>query len=533
MRIRSQFRITLALFAVALTVIATITVATATMAERARIQENLSNAVAQGASDLSYLSNDYVIYRESQQLNRWLSRYEDFSTDVENLNPNNPEQHALVRNIEASQQRAKEVFNSIVSALGDNSSEYSTNESLATFQVSWSRMAIQTQGLTSDASHLALLLHNEADQLTTITFILIFGIVGTFCAFLIVIYVQTFRRTLKSLSTLQAGTAIIGSGKLEYRVEEDRDDEIGDLSKAFNRMTANLKTLTASKKDLEKEIGERMRTEEKLQITADIARKRAEELEELQVKLEEKAAELEEYATKMEQLAEQRLKQLKDSERLAAIGQTAGMVGHDIRNPLQSILSELFLAKTETASIRQKDIKQNLTESITNIENDIYYINKIIADLQDFARTLKPQREQVDPRRLLKEVQSSVRMDNTIQVSVQVDDNIKTIDSDPAILKRVLTNLMQNAVQAMPGGGQISVRAAKKTRNIVFEVEDNGEGIPDEVKAKIFSPLFTTKSKGQGFGLAVVKRMTEALGGTVTFDSQVGRGTIFTVQLPE
>jgi signal transduction histidine kinase len=89
-----------------------------------------------------------------------------------------------------------------------------------------------------------------------------------------------------------------------------------------------------------------------------------------------------------------------------------------------------------------------------------------------------------------------------------------------------------NTIQAMPAGGKLKVHAYRDENDYVITVKDTGVGIPEEAKDKLFMPLFTTKSKGQGFGLAVVKRMTEALGGTVTFESQEGTGATFTLRLP-
>ena len=118
-----------------------------------------------------------------------------------------------------------------------------------------------------------------------------------------------------------------------------------------------------------------------------------------------------------------------------------------------------------------------------------------------------------------------------IDTSCEVDGKAKLV-ADPAMLKRIITNLVTNSVQAMPEGGKLAVSAYEEKGEIVLTVKDTGVGIPEEIKPKLFTPLITNKSKGQGFGLAVVKRMTETLGGTVTFESEVGKGTKFIVRLP-
>ena len=104
--------------------------------------------------------------------------------------------------------------------------------------------------------------------------------------------------------------------------------------------------------------------------------------------------------------------------------------------------------------------------------------------------------------------------------------------ADADYLNRILYNLVTNAVQAMPNGGNLTIRASKEANDVIISVKDTGVGVPEAVKSRLFTPMFTTKSKGQGFGLPVVKRMTESLGGTVSFESQEGKGTTFTVRLP-
>ena len=264
MKIRTQFIITMFLFAVILIVIAASAIVTHQQVEKANEQERIASSIAQGASELSYLSNDYLIYRESQQLSRWQSRFASFSSEVARLRAEKPEQQALIRNIQANEQRLKQVFDSVASAAGGPSQKRSTVLELAFLQVSWSRMAVQSQGLVSDASRLSQLLHQQVDQVTNTTTMLIYFMVGLFGVFLLVSYRLTYGRILKSIITLQAGTAVIGSGNLDFAVPQKENDEIGDLSRAFNRMTTNLKSLTASKTDLEREVTDRKRAEEDL-----------------------------------------------------------------------------------------------------------------------------------------------------------------------------------------------------------------------------------------------------------------------------
>ena len=265
MKIRTQFIIIMLLFGVILAVIAASAIVTHRQVEKANEQEKIASSIAQEASELSYLSNDYLIYREDQQLSRWQLRFAFFSSEVARLRAEKPEQQALIRNIQANEQRLKQVFESVASAVGGPSQKRTTTLDMAFLQVSWSRMAVQSQGLVSDASRLSQLLHQQMDQLTNTRSMLIYLMVGLFGAFLLVSYMLTYRRILKSIVTLHAGAAVIGSGNLDFKTEERENDEIGDLSRAFNQMTASLKQVTASKADLEREIVERKRAETELQ----------------------------------------------------------------------------------------------------------------------------------------------------------------------------------------------------------------------------------------------------------------------------
>jgi PAS domain S-box-containing protein len=234
-----------------------------------------------------------------------------------------------------------------------------------------------------------------------------------------------------------------------------------------------------------------------------------------------------------EALALENAMKLKNSERLAAIGMTAGMVGHDIRSPLQAITGEVFLAKRELKGLADGEVKESLNESIDVIAEQAAYINKIAADLQDYAKPLTPKLEEVDPKKVIEAVLHSINVPENIKVTYSVSPGLQKLVADEAYLRRIIQNLSINAIQAMPNGGKLTIHGAAQDSKAVISVEDTGGGIPEELKSKLFMPLVTTKAKGQGFGLAVIKRMTEALGGEVSYESQVGKGTKFSVTLPQ
>jgi PAS domain S-box-containing protein len=216
--------------------------------------------------------------------------------------------------------------------------------------------------------------------------------------------------------------------------------------------------------------------------------------------------------------------------RLSAIGATAGMVGHDIRNPLQAITGDLYLIKDSLASMPEC-LNSDVTESLVEIEKNIGYINKIVADLQDYARPLTPERVEVNLSNLVLGVVNSTDIPSNVSSSVSIEASFN-LRTDPTLVRRILTNLIINAVQAMPKGGRLTISASKTADKAIINVTDTGVGIPENIKVKLFTPMITTKAKGQGLGLAVVKRLVEALNGTIAFSSELGKGTTFTVLLP-
>jgi PAS domain S-box-containing protein len=261
MRIRTQLIISMVFFAVALAIISASVISTNQKVDRLSRQEELAKNIELQVGELGYLTNDYLLYREIQQVDRWESKYSSIFNDVSNLTVDQPDQQVLVNNIKANGQRLKEIFDDVASSADSSSEVQQSAVNPGVIQVSWSRMAVQSQGMIFDASRLSQLLREQTDRMKQQNNLLIFALMIAFIAFLLTNYLLIYRRTLTSISNLQAGTSIIGSGNLDFSLEEKKDDEIGELAQAFNQMTANLKTVTASKADLEREITERKRAE--------------------------------------------------------------------------------------------------------------------------------------------------------------------------------------------------------------------------------------------------------------------------------
>jgi len=525
MKIKNQFLICIGIFSIVLLVITASVAITDRDVRQLNNQGLITGKIQRSVSSLSSVSIDYFLYQEDLQLSRWNSIHASLHSELSELTLNNPQQQNVIKLIDDDLHGLNQTFGEVVSYLQTAPRNVSIRIE-PKFQIIWSDMAAKSEKLASDSSQLSFMINQQTSQTQLTNSLLIVSLVVTFGALLATVFIIVFQRTLKSVTELQKGINTIGSGDLDYVIQTKRRDEISELSHSFNEMTAKLKTVTASKADLEKEITERRKTEE-------ILKARTEQLEQTQKKLEENAQTLKVYGDQMEDLAKERANQLQAAERLAAIGATASMVGHDMRNPLQAISGDLYFAKKDLEKMPESHLQQNIRESLTSAEESVTYLNKIVQDLQDYASPIKLTMQQADLEALCNEVLFKRDLPSNISASCHVEEDAKIVWTDSLILKRILNNLTSNAVQAMPNGGKLTLMARKSAEDFVVTVEDTGMGIPQDVHPKLFTPMFTTKAKGQGFGLVVVKRMTEALGGKVTFETEPGVGSKFNIHLPQ
>ncbi|HWQ67015.1 MAG TPA: ATP-binding protein [Methanospirillum sp.] len=245
---------------------------------------------------------------------------------------------------------------------------------------------------------------------------------------------------------------------------------------------------------------------------------------------------LELYSKHLEELVEQRTRELREIQRFAVIGELATMIGHDMRNPLQVITNLNYLLGRKVSSMPAEESailkKHGIQDLFSRIGTEAQYLNKIVSDLQDYAREVNPKLVRVDPGQFLDELLTSIPLPDTVQVVKQFERGIE-VPIDPTLLRRVMENLIINAIQAMEQGGTLTLATGKSHGLIFMTVSDTGTGIAPAVQSRIFEPLFTTKSKGTGFGLPVSKRLVEAHGGTIAMKSSSPAGTTFEVILPE
>jgi signal transduction histidine kinase len=226
---------------------------------------------------------------------------------------------------------------------------------------------------------------------------------------------------------------------------------------------------------------------------------------------------------------------LSSQERLAALGQLAGSVSHELRNPLGVLRNSLF-------SLREavEGNAANTGKIIDRIERNVQRCNTIVTDLLNYARTGQPDRRDVEIDAWLSEMLDEHDLPAGIALRRALESGA-TVLLDRNRFRQVLVNLLDNAAQAMsdaewlrsmPRERTITVRTTGSGPDLILSVRDTGPGIPADVLPRVFDPLFTTKSFGVGLGLPTVRQIVEQHGGTIDVESTPGESTIFTVRLP-
>ncbi len=215
------------------------------------------------------------------------------------------------------------------------------------------------------------------------------------------------------------------------------------------------------------------------------------------------------------------------TEKLAAIGELATMVAHDLRNPLQGITIGIDFIK----SLTQQNCDSKIKSVLERINDSVQYSEKIIKDLLDFSATIQPERVETEPSKLIKQSLSELVIPAHIKLIDRTEET-PVFFADPEKMKRVILNLVNNAFEAMPLGGTLIISSQKYTAGVEISFRDTGIGIPERKMEKLWTPFVTTKAKGMGLGLPICKRIIEAHKGEIIVETEKGKGTCFTIRLP-
>jgi PAS domain S-box-containing protein len=236
--------------------------------------------------------------------------------------------------------------------------------------------------------------------------------------------------------------------------------------------------------------------------------------------------------TRVQERTRQLLKaqdELVRKEKLAVLGQMAGTVGHELRNPLGVMSNAVYFLQTVLS-----DADETTREYLDIIKDEIAISDRIVSELLDSVRSKPPQPEAVVLREVIERTVHQLTIPDSVAVSLEIPEALPALRVDAMQISQVFRNLIGNGVEAMSGGGVLVIRAVENRPDgtVTVSVHDSGRGMTPEHLDKLFEPLFTTKTHGIGLGLVLVKNLTEANGGTVNVESEVGKGTVFTVTLP-
>ncbi len=296
----------------------------------------------------------------------------------------------------------------------------------------------------------------------------------------------------------------VASGDLEQQVEISSKDEIGMLATRFNEMTKGLKQLMDEKEGVMSEL---KNVNKKLSLINTELTQKNEQLHDAQ-------------------------EQLVRTEKLAAVGALASGVSHELRNPMSAIKAAVFLLNRKLSKKEMPDIDEKVLQFLEIMDKEIDRSTKIINDLLGFTRVAKPTRFKCDIRKVINDSLLRVQIPKNVRLSKDLNPDLLKVLIDENQIGQVLINLIENACQSMAIGGELRISTSESGGFMAINVGDTGCGISEKSIKKMFDPLYTTKPKGIGMGLAVCYGIIDKHNGTIDVNSQVGVGTNMTIKLP-
>jgi signal transduction histidine kinase len=363
------------------------------------------------------------------------------------------------------------------------------------------RLALRTSpGAGGNAAVVVTLSLAAASQLRTSGRLVSVWLVPVAIVVLTLVLDQALRRLVhRPIAAIRQTMARAGAGELAARVEVARSDEMGEVATGLNQMLERLA-------DFNLALEERIRT-----ITSALDRSHAERIDSYQRLLAMRDA-------------------LGESERLAAVGQTAASVAHQVGTPLNLISGHVQLL------LAQPDLPAETTRRLKVIQDQIAKVTEAVRGLVEHVRRPAPD-AQIDVGDLLRSIGVLIRPRLNaagVQMGGEVADELPPVRGDRSELEMALLNLVSNAVDAMPSGGDLRIGASAVDDGIRIVMEDSGSGVPPDLLPRIFEPWVTTKppGRGTGLGLSITRDVIARMGGTIAAAPASPHGTIITVTLP-
>lgn len=349
--------------------------------------------------------------------------------------------------------------------------------------------AIVEDGKVVGAARLTLSLSAEQERLKGSRRLFLAYFVLDFLLLLVFGSYLLSRAVVLPIRRLLTATRRIAAGDLGGTVQVPGSTEVAELSDAFNSMVVALRE------------------------------KRSE--------VEEKVASLKKAN---QEITEARAEAIR-SEKMASVGLLAAGMAHEIGTPLAAIMGYGALLSEELACCPEH------ADYLRRIEAESRRIDRIVRGLLDYARPRAEAREQVDLKMLMEQTLELLGNQGALKLlncSVLTEPGLPTVHADPHQLEQLLINLVMNARDAMPKGGELQLKGSCEGNDVLIEVIDNGEGMPPEHLPLVFDPFFTTKEPGQGtgLGLAIAARIAECCGGRITAQSVLGKGSRFVLRMP-
>lgn len=216
--------------------------------------------------------------------------------------------------------------------------------------------------------------------------------------------------------------------------------------------------------------------------------------------------------------------------RMKELGEMAATLAHEIRNPLGGIKGFAYLLVRDLQN--QPELQRMANYIVEGTDN----LNRFVTDVLNYSRPIQIRTETTDLVSLIQEIKAHVLIDKNLNANTTIDFDSQveelTLQIDPQLFKSVMLNLIANAIQSMPNGGRILLTLEKKESEAIIKVIDKGVGMSKEHLEKLFSPFFTTKPEGHGFGLMEVQRIIQAHQGVIEVDSELGKGSSFILKIP-